>query len=129
MVKLSNKTNLLEVHQYEYALQDIAEPNLYPVITMTEDDTAEAVFNISETLLPQIVDGKHFEAEVPALGKRIGFEVSHISVEADFATQSATSARGDFDIRTFEVRMKPLSSNVPLRAGMSVIIELQKPAR
>ena len=101
----------------------------YPVITMTEDDTAEAVFNISETLLPQIVDGKHFEAEVPALGKRIGFEVSHISVEADFATQSATSARGDFDIRTFEIKMKPLSSNVPLRAGMSVIIELQKPAK
>ncbi len=29
MVKLSNKTNLLEVHQYEYSLQDIPEPNLY----------------------------------------------------------------------------------------------------
>ena len=101
----------------------------YPVIAMTKDDTAEAIFNIPETLLPQIIDGKHFEAEVPALGKKVGFEVSHIAVEADYATQSATSARGDFNIRTFEVKMKPLSNNIPLRAGMSVIIELQKPAK
>ena len=97
----------------------------YPVVTITENDTAKVVFNIPETLLPQIVKGGRFEAEVPALGKRVGFEVVHISVEAEFATQSATSARGDFDIRTFEVWMKPLSSEVPLRAGMSVIIELE----
>ena len=97
----------------------------YPVVTVEECDTAKAIFNIPETLLPLIVQGRHFEAEVPALGKRVGFEVSSISVEADFATQSATSARGDFDIRTFEVKMRPLGS-VALRAGMSVIIELPK---
>ena len=97
----------------------------YPVVTVDECDTAKAIFNIPETLLPLIVQGRHFEAEVPALGKRVGFEVSSISVEADFATQSATSARGDFDIRTFEVKMRPLGS-VALRAGMSVIIELPK---
>ena len=99
----------------------------FPVVTIAENDTATANFNIPETLLPQIVCGEHFEAEVPALGKRVGFEVTHISVEADYATQSATSARGDFDIRTFAVKMKPLSRDVALRAGMSVIIELQKP--
>ena len=98
----------------------------YPVVTITENDTAKAVFNIPETLLPQVVCGKRFEAEVPALGKRVGFEVVYISAEADFATQSAISARGDFDIRTFEVKMQPLGS-VELRAGMSVIIELDKP--
>ena len=98
----------------------------YPVITLSENDTAKAVFNIPETLLPQVVCGEHFEAKVPALDKRVGFEVVYISVEADFATQSATSARGDFDIRTFEVKMMPLSNSVPLRGGMSVIIELEK---
>ena len=101
----------------------------YPVVTITENDTAKAVFNIPETLLPQVECANHFEAEVPALGKRVGFEVVHISVEADFATQSATSARGDFDIRTFEVWMRPLSDDVPLRGGMSVVIELEKAAK
>ena len=101
----------------------------YPVVAIAVSDTAKALFNIPETLLPQIVCGKRFEAEVPALGKRVGFEVIYISAEADFATQSSTSARGDFDIRTFEVKMIPLSNAVPLRAGMSVIIELEKPDR
>ena len=101
----------------------------FPVVTITESNTAMANFHIPETLLPQVVCGEHFEAEVPALGKRVGFEVVYISVEADYATQSATSARGDFDIRTFAVKMKPLSCDVPLRAGMSVIIELQKPEK
>lgn len=101
----------------------------YPVVTITENDTAKAVFNLPETLLSQVECGKHFEAEVPALGKRVGFEVVYISAEADFATQTATSARGDFDVRTFEVQMKPLSSEVPLRAGMSVVIELEKPEK
>ncbi len=101
----------------------------FPVVTITESNTATANFHIPETLLPQVVCGEHFEAEVPALGKRVGFEVTYISVEADYATQSATSARGDFDIRTFAVKMKPLSCDVPLRAGMSVIIELQKPEK
>lgn len=100
----------------------------YPVVTIAESDTAKAVFNIPETMLPQIACGDNFEAEVPALGKRVGFEVVYISAEADYATQSATSARGDFDIRTFEVKMRPLGS-VALREGMSVIIELENPKK
>ena len=100
----------------------------YPVVTITENDTAKAVFNIPETLLPQIEVGKSFEARVPALGRKERFEVEYISVDAEFATQSATSARGDFDIRTFEVKMVPLRE-MPLRAGMSVLVELEKPKR
>jgi HlyD family secretion protein len=100
----------------------------YPVVTIDENNTAKAVFNIPETMLPEIACGKHFEAEVPALGKRVGFEVVYISAEADYATQSATSARGDFDIRTFKVKMRPLGS-VALREGMSVIIELENPKK
>lgn len=100
----------------------------YPVVTIAENGTAKALFNIPETLLPQIVCGEHFEGYVPALDKRVGLEVVYISVDADYATQSATSARGDFDIRTFEVKMQPLG-DLPLRAGMSVVIELQKPTK
>ena len=97
----------------------------YPVVALVEDGSAKAVFNVAETLLPEFAIGNHFEAKIPALDKRIGFEVLNISVEADYATQSATSARGEFDIRTFEVKMRPCV-NEPLRPGMSVIIELPK---
>ena len=97
----------------------------YPAVAVTENGTAKALFNIPETLLPQMAKGETFEAKVPALGQTLEFEVSHISAEAYYATQNATSARGDFDIRTFEVQMRPLDS-APLRAGMSVLIELSK---
>ncbi len=97
------------------------------VVTIVEDGSAKAVFNVAETLLPQIAYGERFEARVPALDQRVGFEVAYISVEAAYATQSATSARGDFDIRTFEVKMLPLGE-VALKEGMSLIIELQKPS-
>ena len=98
----------------------------YPAVTIAVGATSKAVFNISETLLPQLAVGECVHAEVPALERSVKFEVVYISAEADYATQSATSARGDFDIRTFEVKMKPLDE-VPLRAGMSVILELKKP--
>ena len=101
----------------------------YPVVALAVNDTAKAVFNIPETLLPQVVCGKRFEAKAPALNSRVELEVTNIAVEAAFATQSATSARGDFDIRTFEVTMMPMSSDEPLRAGMSVIVELEKPKK
>ena len=98
----------------------------YPAVTIAVSATSKAVFNISETLLPQLAVGECVHAEVPALERSVKFEVVYISAEADYATQSATSARGDFDIRTFEVKMKPLDE-VPLRAGMSVVLELKKP--
>ena len=98
----------------------------YPAVTIAVSATSKAVFNISETLLPQLVVGERVHAELPALERSVKFEVVYISAEADYATQSATSARGDFDIRTFEVKMEPLDE-VPLRAGMSVVLELKKP--
>ena len=98
----------------------------YPVVVVAEHDTSVASFNIPEPLLPQLPVGRIFEADVPALGKRLGFEVQSVAVEADFATRSATSARGNIDIRTFEVKMRPLGK-ASLYDGMSVVIDLQKP--
>lgn len=115
---------VVTVSAYEFEL--VGEG--FPVVTIAEDGTAKALFNISEKLLPQVKMNEEFDARVPALDKKVEFRVDYISAEADFATQSATSARGDFDIRTFEVKMQPLDET-PLRGGMSVIIELKKPER
>jgi HlyD family secretion protein len=87
-----------------------------------------ASFNIPEILLPQLPVGQLIVASVPALGRSIEWRVKSVAVEADFATQSATSARGDVDIRTFEVKLEPLEG-VSLRDGMSVVVELQKPLK
>ncbi len=44
MLEISNKTNLLEQRSYQYALQDVAEPNLYREI-YTYDEVPKIPFN------------------------------------------------------------------------------------
>ena len=58
---------------------------------------------------------------IPALDHRAEFEIYYISSEADFATWSATRARGGFDIRSFEVRAR-LVEPIDILPGMSIIV-------
>ena len=36
---------------------------------------------------------------------------------------NATKATGDFDVRTFEIKAVPVSEEVDLRPGMSILID------
>jgi len=70
--------------------------------------------------------GANFPVSVPALGKgKFDVEISYISALGDFATWRATSASGGFDLKTFEVRARPLQKIEGLRPGMSVIVPLE----
>lgn len=94
-----------------------------PVVTILDMNNIHALFYIKETMLPQVSQGTHFEGYVPALDRSILFEVSYISPQADFATWSATRARGGFDIRTFAIKAVPVDESVGLRSGMSVVVD------
>ena len=78
-------------------------------------------FNIKESKLANVRLGYRFDGYIPALDKRTEFEVYYISSEADFATWSATRARGGFDIRSFEVRARSVE-HLDMLPGMSVIV-------
>jgi HlyD family secretion protein len=41
----------------------------------------------------------------------------------DYATWNATKATGEFDIRTFEIKAKPVNNKHSLRPGMSILID------
>lgn len=98
----------------------------YPVVAIIDRSDVWAAFNIKESLLPHFLSGTRFTAHIPALKQDIEFEVYYISAEADFATWNATRTRGDFDIRTFEVKARPISRTQNLRPGMSVIVNLSQ---
>jgi HlyD family secretion protein len=42
----------------------------------------------------------------------------------DFATWRSTDATQGFDLRTFEVEARPVDKDVPLRMGMSLVVEM-----
>ena len=92
-----------------------------PVVTILDVEHCWVTFNIKEDKLTNVSLGYHFTGYVPALDKRAEFEVYYISSEADFATWSATRARGGFDIRSFEVRAR-LVEPLDILPGMSVIV-------
>lgn len=95
----------------------------YPVITILDVSDMWILFNIRENLLPQFQLGDTLSAWIPALERHLPLRIGNIDVEADFATWSATRTRGDFDLRTFGVKMYPTEHNTGLRPGMSAIIK------
>lgn len=98
----------------------------YPVVLIIDTTDTWATFNVKETLLPKIKIGCKMVAYIPALDRDIEFEIRYISVQADFATWSATRTQGSFDIRTFAVKAYPIGNAEGLRPGMSVLIDLNQ---
>lgn len=94
----------------------------FPVVTILGTNECWATFNIKEDDMEQIEYGKQIKVFIPALRSWADFEVYYIASQADFATWTATRARGGFDIRTFEIRAKCLDKELKILPGMSVII-------
>lgn len=93
-----------------------------PLITLIRLSQAYFIFNLREDILAKIKKGDRVILVIPALGnKKIESEIRFIAVMGDFATRRATRATGDFDLKTFEVRLYPTTSIEGLRAGMSVL--------
>lgn len=99
----------------------------YPIVTIVDDNDCWVVFNLREDLLSKIKDGTEFNVKIPAMGKEpVKVRVNYISVMGDFANWRATKAKGDFDMKTFEVRAVPVEKVEDLRAGMSAVFDWKK---
>ncbi|KAF0199489.1 MAG: hypothetical protein FD166_612 [Bacteroidetes bacterium] len=98
-----------------------------PIMNIVDLRDIWVVFNIREDMLTNIRIGKEFDATVPALGNQtIRLKVSYIKAMASYATFKATKTNGGFDVKTFEVRAKPLTQPEGLRPGMSLMVDYDK---
>jgi HlyD family secretion protein len=96
----------------------------FPLLVITRTDRAWLTLNLREDLMPCIRVGGRLRGRLPALDMReLEFEVHYIAPMADFATWRSSRDLGGFDLRTFEVRARPVESSSELRPGMSVLIE------
>ncbi len=93
----------------------------YPILTIMIPEKIYAIANVREDRLDAFKMGTVIKGRVPGLAdNEFEFEVSYIAVMADFATWVPTQAKGDFDLKTFEVRLTPVSPIEGLRPGMTV---------
>jgi HlyD family secretion protein len=115
---LSAEVDKVVLHQGELA------PPGFPIISLVNLDDVWAVFNLREDELVPIKIGTQITARVPALGDRmVTFSVYYISPKGEYATWRATRQSSGYDIKTFEVRARPVGQVNGLRPGMSVLVD------
>lgn len=93
-----------------------------PVMEL-QTDNHWVVFNLRENYLKTIRNGSEVKVHIPALDKDTVMKVFYIRDLGSYANWQATKATGDFDARTFEVKMRPAHHIEGLRPGMSVLLK------
>jgi len=96
-----------------------------PIIAVTDLKDSWAVFHLREDNLKNVTKGKTFILPIPALGVAAEMEVTYIAPVGDYATWKSSKESGGFDLKTFEVRMRPTVDLENLRPGMSVLLPLE----
>lgn len=98
-----------------------------PVVTIVDNSDCWVTFNLREDLLSKVKNGTEFDVNISAVGdKPVKVKVNYISVMGNFANWRATKAKGEFDMKTFEVRAIPIEPQNDLRAGMSATFDWKK---
>ncbi len=97
-----------------------------PILAVTDLNDAWAVFHLREDLLKNVSKGKSFKMFIPALDKHIEMEVSYIASVGDYATWRSSKESGGFDLKSFEIRMRPKEKVENLRPGMSVLFPIDQ---
>lgn len=95
-----------------------------PIMSIAIMKSKWVTFNVREDLLKEIKIGASIEAFVPALGnKKINLKVYYMKDLGTYAAWKATKTTGQYDLKTFEVKARPLEYIDGLRPGMSVILK------
>ena len=94
-----------------------------PVINIVDLGDVWITFNLREDLMPRIRMGDKVKASCPALGGReIELKITYIAALGSYATWNATKTKGEFDMKTFEVRARPVRPMEGLRPGMTALL-------
>lgn len=94
-----------------------------PIMTISVMKDVWASFNVREDQLDNMSVGSTIHAFVPAFNREMDFKVYYLKDQGTYATWKATKANGQYDLKTFEVKARPVKALDGLRPGMSVIIK------
>ncbi len=110
---ISGEVAKLYLHEGEIA--SIA----FPIATIVDLDDQWVTLSIREDLLKKVKKGAKTQFYLPALDITVDALITHIAPLGDFATWRATSDKGSFDLKSFEVTLTPLSPVKEMRPGMT----------
>ena len=94
-----------------------------PIMSISVMDDMWGTFNVREDQLNGLQVGSEFQAFVPAFNKEVKMKVYYMKDQGSYAVWKATKANGQYDLKTCEVKARPVEKMEGLRPGMSLIIK------
>ena len=94
-----------------------------PIMTIAIMHDMWGTFNVREDQLNGMEVGSEFTAFVPAFNKDIRMKVYYMKDQGSYAVWKATKANGQYDLKTFEVKARPVDKLEGLRPGMSLVVK------
>lgn len=94
-----------------------------PIMSVSLMNDIWGTFNVREDQLNGMKVGSIVTAFVPAFKKEIRMKVYYIKDQGSYAVWKATKSNGQYDLKTFEVKARPMDKLEGLRPGMSLILK------
>ncbi len=94
-----------------------------PVVSILDINDSWMVFAVREDLLKDINTGSTIQVRIPALGEQTyPCTVRRVQAMASYATWRATKTNGQYDVKSFDVKVVPQTPIAGLKPGMTAII-------
>jgi Multidrug resistance efflux pump len=94
-----------------------------PIMSIAMMDDLWGTFNIREDRLEGLKVGSELTVFVPAFKKDIRMRVYFVKDQGSYAVWKATKANGQYDLKTFEVKARPVDKLEGLRPGMTLVVK------
>ncbi|RIV81596.1 HlyD family efflux transporter periplasmic adaptor subunit [Aurantiacibacter xanthus] len=95
-----------------------------PIFRIIDTAHPYVTLRVGESRLQGLRKGARLAGRVPALGEReLEFVVTSISASADYTSEQATRQGGDYDARSFALKLAPVQNDGGLLPGMSVLFD------
>lgn len=98
-----------------------------PVLSIVDMSDVWFSFSVREDMLNDLAVGNEVEINIPALGKQTyKGTVTYMRAMASYATWRATKVNGQYDVKSFDIKVVPTEAISGLRQGMTAILNQPK---
>lgn len=94
-----------------------------PIMSISIMSDVWGTFNVREDQLNGLKIGSEFTAFSPAFKKDVKMKVYYIKDQGSYAVWKATKSNGQYDLKTFEVKARPVTKLEGLRSGMTLVMK------
>jgi HlyD family secretion protein len=94
-----------------------------PILNILDISDFWFTFSVREDLLQGLSVGTEVQIQIPALGgKSYKAKVTYMKAMASYATWRATKTNGQYDVKSFDIKVVPLEKIENVRPGMTAIL-------